>query len=110
MRSQGLNSQTFIQNIRRDFSLSLLTSSSVDNALISKTDLQQITNLQTEQRELFLSSVKLDDYKANVKVTNQEIADYYSKHQNQFKQVASVDVDFVVLNPATLSQANTAVN
>ncbi|MFW2076704.1 SurA N-terminal domain-containing protein [Acinetobacter sp. ULE_I010] len=110
LRSQGINSQIFIQNIRRDFSLSLLTSSIVDNALISKTDLQQITNLQTEQRELFLSSVKLDDYKANVKVTNQEIADYYNKHPNQFKQVASVDVDFVVLSPATLTQVNTAVS
>jgi peptidyl-prolyl cis-trans isomerase D len=109
LRSQGLTSQAFIQNIRQDFALSILSSTISDNALISKLDIQQIANLQSEQRELFLSSVKLDDYKANVKVTNQEITDYYNKHQNKFKQVASVDVDYVVLSPATLTQPNAAV-
>ena len=109
LRSQGINSQTFIQNVRRDFALSILSSSIVNNALISQSDIQQITNLQSERRELFLSSVKLDEYKANVKVSNQEIADYYNKHLNKFKQVASVDVDYVVLSPVTLTQPNVAV-
>lgn len=109
LRSQGINSQTFIQNVRRDFALSILSSSIVNNALISQSDIQQITNLQSERRELFLSSVKLDEYKANVKVSNQEIADYYNKHPNKFKQVASVDVDYVVLSPVTLTQPNVAV-
>ena len=45
----------------------------------------------------------------NVKVTPQEIAAYYNKHQNSFKQVASVDVDYVVLTPANVAPANTQV-
>ncbi|RZG75133.1 SurA N-terminal domain-containing protein [Acinetobacter sp. WCHAc060025] len=108
LRSQGMTSQSLIANLRQDHALKMLMSTFTDYALVSKTDIQQIANLQSEQRELFLSSVKLDDYKANVKVSNQEIADYYNKHQNKFKQVASVDVDYVVLSPATLTQPNAA--
>ncbi|AXQ22301.1 peptidylprolyl isomerase [Acinetobacter wuhouensis] len=108
LRSQGMTSQSLIANLRQDHALKMLMSTFTDYALVSKTDIQQIANLQSEQRELFLSSVKLDDYKANVKVSNQEIADYYNKHQNKFKQVASVDVDYVVLSPATLIQPNAA--
>jgi len=108
LRSQGMTSQSLIANLRQDHALKMLMSTFTDYALVSKTDIQQIANLQSEQRELFLSSVKLDDYKANVKVSNQEIADYYNKHQNKFKQVASVDVDYVVLSPTTLTQPNAA--
>ncbi|MEG0483471.1 MAG: peptidylprolyl isomerase, partial [Acinetobacter sp.] len=110
LRSVGMTNQTLIANLRQDHALKMLMGTFTDNALVSKTDIQQIANLQTEKRELFLSSVKLDEYKAGVKVTNQEIADYYNKHQNKFKQVASVDVDYVVLSPATLTQPNTAVS
>jgi peptidyl-prolyl cis-trans isomerase D len=76
--------------------------------LVSKSDLQQLANLQTEQRTLHLASIKLDDYKKVITVSNQEIADYYNKHKNEFKQVANVDVDYVVLTPALLPQANVA--
>lgn len=110
LRSVGMTNQTLIASLRQDHALKMLMSTFTDYALVSKTDIQQIANLQTEQRELFLSSVKLDGDKANVKVTNQEITDYYNKHQNKFKQVASVDVDYVVLSPATLTQPNTAVS
>ncbi len=109
LRSIGMTSQSLIANLRQDHALKMLMSSLTNYALVSKTDIQQIANLQSEQREIFLSSVKLDDYKANVKVSNQEIADYYNKHQNKFKQAASIDVDYVVLSPATLTQPNAGV-
>ena len=110
LRSVGMTSQSLIANLRQDHALKMLMSTFTDYALVSKTDLQLIANLQSEQRELFLSSIKLDDYKTNVKVNNQEITDYYNKHQNMFKQVASVDVDYVVLSPSTLTQPNAAVS
>jgi peptidyl-prolyl cis-trans isomerase D len=41
--------------------------------------------LQTEQRTLHLAM--LDDYKKGLTASNQEITDYYNKHQNEFKQL-----------------------
>ena len=109
LRSIGMTSQLLINNIRQDHGLKMLTTAITDNALVSPVNIQQIANLQAEQRDLYLSSVKLDDYKKAVKVSNQEISDYYNKHSSKFKQLASVDVDYVVVTPAMVSQAGTAV-
>lgn len=110
LRSVGITSSALIANLRQDHALQMLMGTFTNNALVSKVDLELIANLQTEQRNLYLASVKLDEYKQNVKVSNQEIADYYNKHQNKFKQVASVDVDYVVLTPAMLPQASQQVS
>ena len=109
LRSVGMTSQALIVNLRQDHALKMLTSTFMDYALVSKLDIEQIANLQTEQRTLHLASIKLDEYKKNVKVTAQDITAYYNKHQNTFKQVASVDVDYVVLTPANVAPANTQV-
>lgn len=109
LRSIGMTSQLLINNIRQDHGLKMLTTAITDNALVSPVNIQQIANLQAEQRDLYLSSVKLDDYKKTVTVSNQEISDYYNKHSSKFKQLASVDVDYVVVTPAMVSQAGTAV-
>lgn len=109
LRSVGMTSQALIASLRQDHALKMLTSSVTDTALVSKFDLHQIAVLQTEQRTIHLSSIKLDDYKKNINVTNQEIADYYNKHKNSFKQIASVDVDYIVVSPAQVSAAPAAV-
>ncbi|WP_109439887.1 SurA N-terminal domain-containing protein [Acinetobacter haemolyticus] len=109
LRSVGLTNQALISSLRQDHALKMISSSLMENALVSKSDLQQLANLQTEQRTLHLASIKLDEYKKGVTASNQEITDYYNKHKNEFKQVASVDVDYVVLSPALLEQANLAV-
>ncbi|HEX5381156.1 MAG TPA: SurA N-terminal domain-containing protein [Acinetobacter sp.] len=106
LKSVGLTSQALIENLRQDHALKMMTSMVMDYALVSKVDIQQIANLQTEQRTIHLASIKLDDYKKGIQVSQQEVSDYYNKHKNAFRQVASVDVDFVVLSPANLPAVN----
>ncbi|USA54046.1 SurA N-terminal domain-containing protein [Acinetobacter sp. C32I] len=109
LRSVGMTNQALIASLRQDHALKMISTSLMDYALVSKSDVQQLANLQTEQRTLHLASIKLDDYKKGVTASNQEITDYYNKHKTEFKQVASVDVDYVVLTPALLPKANLAV-
>lgn len=110
LKSVGLTSQALIENLRQDHALKMMTSTFMDYALVSKVDIQQIANLQTEQRTIHLASIKLDDYKKGIQVSQQEITDYYNKHKNQFRQVASVDVDFVALSPLNLPTANVQIS
>ena len=110
LKSVGLTSQALIENLRQDHALKMMTSTFMDYALVSKVDIHQIANLQTEQRTIHLASIKLDDYKKGIQVSQQEITDYYNKHKNQFRQVASVDVDFVVLSPSNLPAANVQIS
>lgn len=109
LKSVGLTSQALIENLRQDHALKMMSSMVMDYALVSKVDIQQIANLQTEQRTIHLASIKLDDYKEGIQVSQQEVSDYYNKHKNAFRQVASVDVDFVVLSPANLPAVNAQV-
>lgn len=109
LRSIGMTSQALINNLRQDHALKMLVASINDNSLVNHLDVQQIYNLQSEQRNLFLSSVKLDDYKKTVTVSDQEIADYYNKHPNLFKQQASVDVDYVVVTPEMAAKVDSTV-
>ena len=100
LRSVGMTNQGLIASLRQDHALKMISTTLMDYALVSQSDLQQLANLQTEQRTLHLASIKLDDYKKGVTASSQEITDYYNKHKNDFNQVASVDVDDVVLSPA----------
>ncbi|WP_179998073.1 SurA N-terminal domain-containing protein [Acinetobacter sp. YH12239] len=109
LRSINMTSQGLIQNLRQDHALQMLVSSIRDNSLVSQSDIQQIANLQGEQRTLFMSSVKLDDYKTSVKITDAEVAAYYEKHKVLFKQPASVDLDYVLVTPAMVANATTTV-
>lgn len=109
LRSVGMTSQSLIANLRQDHALKMLSNSFLEHALVSKNDIQQIVNLQTEQRTLHLASIKLDDYKKAVQVSEQDITNYYNQHKNTFKQVASVDVDYIVLTPSSMSTAQPTV-
>ncbi|MBT48928.1 MAG: peptidylprolyl isomerase [Acinetobacter sp.] len=109
LRSVGMTNQSLLASLRQDHALKMISSTLMDYALVSKSDLQQLANLQTEQRTLHLASIKLDDYKKGLTASNQEITDYYNKHKGEFKQVAAVDVDYVVLTPSLLPQTSLAV-
>ncbi|MGJ8757335.1 SurA N-terminal domain-containing protein [Acinetobacter sp. HC8-3S] len=109
LRSVGMTNQSLLASLRQDHALKMISSTLMDYALVSKSDLQQLANLQTEQRTLHLASIKLDDYKKGLTASNQEITDYYNKHKGEFKQVAAVDIDYVVLTPLLLPQTNLAV-
>ena len=109
LRSVNMTNEALVANLRQDHALKMLTTTFTDYALVSKLDIEQIANLQTEQRTLHLASIKLDEYKKNIKVSPQEVSAYYEKHKNAFKQVASVDVDYVVLTPANVAPTNTPV-
>ncbi|MHA3982416.1 SurA N-terminal domain-containing protein [Acinetobacter venetianus] len=109
LRSVGMTNQSLLASLRQDHALKMISSTLMDYALVSKSDLQQLANLQTEQRTLHLASIKLYDYKKGLTASNQEITDYYNKHKGEFKQVAAVDVDYVVLTPSLLPQTNLAV-
>ncbi len=84
LQSVGMSSDALVANLRQDHALKMMRSTFVDYALVSKLDIQQIANLQTEQRTVQFANVNLDEYKKNVKVSAQEIENYYKQHPTMF--------------------------
>jgi peptidyl-prolyl cis-trans isomerase D len=103
LRSSGMTKEMLIANLRKDQALKMLSGTISNYTLLDKNDIQRLAAIQTEQREIYLASVKLDEYKKGLTASSQEIADYYNKHKSSFKQNASVDVDYVVLTPAMMN-------
>ncbi|WOE31923.1 MULTISPECIES: SurA N-terminal domain-containing protein [unclassified Acinetobacter] len=107
LKSQGFpNSETFIANIRQDHALKMLSSTFLNYTLVSSSDLKQIIDLQTEQRTLHLASINLDKYKQNIKLTPEDIQNYYKKHTQLFKQLQNVDVDYIEVSPESMRSTN----
>jgi len=109
LKSIGMTNRALIESLRKDHSLKMLSSTFLDYPLVSPVEMQQIADLQTEQRHIHISSINLDSYKKDVKVTDADIAAYYEKHKTLFKQPTSVDVDYVVLKPSDIQVRSLAV-
>lgn len=109
LSSIGMTNRQFLDSLRTDHALKMLSTTFTDYPLVSKVDVQQIANLQTEQRSIQLASISLDEYKKSVKVTDAEIATYFEQHKTLFKQPTSADVDFVVLTPANIPAVSATV-
>lgn len=99
LRSRGITKEMLTANLQQDHALKMLSGTVSNYALVSPTAIERFADLQTEQRELYLSSIKLDEYKKGITISNQEAATYYEQHKNDFRRNASVDVDYVVVKP-----------
>lgn len=105
LRGRGITKEALLKNLQQDRALKMLTATASSYAITSKQGVENFVNLQSEQRELYLSSIKLDEYKKGVTVSNQDIANYYEKHKNEFRRSASVDVDYVVVKPSMFAKS-----
>lgn len=110
LRSRGMTKEALLANLQQDHALKMLTGTISSYALVSKQDVQNFVNLQSEQRELYLSSIKLDEYKKNISISDAEVADYYQKHQASFRRSSSVDVDYVILKPEMFRNTSAAIS
>lgn len=99
LRSRGITKEMLTANLQQDHALKMLSGTVSNYALVSPMAIERFADLQTEQRELYLSSIKLDEYKKGINISNQEISAYYEKHKNDFRRNASVDVDYVIVKP-----------
>lgn len=106
LKNRGITKDMLIANLRQDHALKMLSGTISNYALVSNTDINYFANLQAEQRDLYLASIKLDDYKKNIVATDAEIQKYYEQHLNSFRRSASVDVDYVVVKPTMFTAEN----
>src|SRR5690606_36692531 len=109
LKSIGMTNRALVESWRKDHALKMLSSTFLDYPLVSQDEMQQIADLQTEQRHIHIPSINLESYKQDVKVSDAEVAAYYEQHKGSFTQPTSVDVDYVVLKPSDIQAQGLAV-
>ena len=101
LNSMGKSDEQFVLELRRDLSRQMLLASVSQTTLASNTVAQRIHDLLTEERTIRTFTVKPDAFLKSVKVTDEEAKTYYDQNQALFNVPESVDIEYVVLSPAS---------
>ncbi len=99
LRATGQSDEYFVYTIRRDVSRQLLAGGVSRSAIAPETLAKRINTMLTEEREIKVHTVGLEDYVSKVSVTDAEAKKYWDEHQKTFELPDEVDVEYVVLTP-----------
>ncbi len=98
LRAQGMTPSAFEQNLRRDLTQQMLVSGVAATSQISSTQLNQIINAETQEREVATSIVAAADYLKSVSVDDAAVRQFYESNARQFQVPERVKVSYVVLS------------
>ena len=102
LRQQKLRPDAFMNSLRKDLLSAYLKARVAGTAMVTKTNVQMLSRLLDQQREIGIAAIKPEQYLGQVKVDQADIRAYYDSHLNQFKVPEQVKVEYVVLSPAVL--------
>lgn len=98
LRAQGMTPSTFEQNLRRDLTQQMLVSGVAATTQISKTQLNQIIDAETQEREVATALMPASDYLKSVSVDDTAVRQFYESNARQFQVPERVKVSYVVLS------------
>lgn len=97
---QGMTPVSFEASLRRDLAVQQLTAAIQDSAFAPKTVAARVSDIAQQERDVQQMLFKAADYVAQVKVTDQQLQDYYNRNAAQFAIPEQASIEYVVLTPA----------
>lgn len=98
LRAQGMTPSSFEQNLRRDLTQQMLVSGVAGTSQISKTQLNQIIDAETQEREVATSVIAAADFVKSVSVDDAAVRQFYESNARQFQVPERAKVAYVVLS------------
>ena len=98
LRAQGMTPSAFEQNLRRDLTQQMLISGVAATSQISQTQLNQIVDAETQEREVAISLIQASDFSKSVAVSDDAVREFYESNPRQFQLPERVKVAYVVLS------------
>ncbi|MGN6701350.1 MAG: SurA N-terminal domain-containing protein, partial [Burkholderiaceae bacterium] len=96
--AQGLTPAIYQEQLRHDLALQQLNGAIQSTAFAPKTVAKTLSDLNAQQRSVRAMVFKSADYAAQVKVTDEAMKNYYSRHGAEFTVPEQVDAQFLVLD------------
>ncbi|MCB6183099.1 SurA N-terminal domain-containing protein [Leeia sp. TBRC 13508] len=103
LANNNLTAEAFEDSTRKQLAVSNLLGPIATSTIISKTQLDSIVNLMSEQRDVSVVPFQPSAYLAKASVSDAEIKAYYDKQKSQFNVPERVKVDYVLFSPETLA-------
>jgi peptidyl-prolyl cis-trans isomerase D len=105
--SQGLTEPMFEQRVREDLRKQALVQAVVDSATVPKAVATRLDSMLREQREVREMRFTVEQFLPKVKVTDEQVAEYYEKNRALFETPESARVEYLVLSPEAIAGAGT---
>ncbi|QAU34412.1 SurA N-terminal domain-containing protein [Janthinobacterium sp. 17J80-10] len=99
---QGMTPVMFETSLRRDLAVQQVNAAVQSTAFVPKSVAARISDFSQQQREVQLLLFKAGDYVSQVKVSDQQLQDFYTKNVAQFAIPEQATIEYVVLNAATI--------
>lgn len=96
--SQGLTPAGFEARVRNDLSVNQILGGVVGSAFVTDAQVGQSLDALYQRREIQVARFNPADFAAKVTPTDADLEAYYKAHPNQFKQLESANVEYLVLS------------
>ena len=103
LRSNGLNSDSFQQNMREDIARRQLMRGISETAFTLPNEALQAFHLDAQTREIEYVQVPLEKFSSKVATTDDELKAYYDAHPETFREPEQVKLQYVELSSAALA-------
>src|SRR5699024_9977207 len=97
MRS-GISAEQLRDNVRQDLSRQLLLNALIGSSFTLEAEAGLLDRLSRQQRDVEWVQLPTAALVEEVSLNEQEIADYYEQHAEQFKRPEQVKIDYILLD------------
>lgn len=105
LKANRRNESVFESQIRSEIAAEQLQGLVAAASFVPMTEAEQYQALQEQKRDLDSFTLKAADYKDQIEVSEQEVADYYEQNKLAYMTEERVKVDYVEINRDELSKS-----
>ena len=104
IRRAGMTPEMFRDSLRQDMVRQQLMGALLGTEFALKGEAEQLDKLYNQTRDLRLVRLAASAYLGDVKVSDEEVEQYYKANSNRFMNDEQVKVDYLLLDAATLGK------
>ncbi len=110
LAAQGMTPEKFEASLRQDLAMQQANAAIQGSAFAPASVALRISALNQQKRDVQELAVNAQDFKAQAKVTDAMVQDYYDKHAAQFQIPESLKAEFVLLAAPVVEQQITVTD
>ncbi|MFO6422342.1 peptidylprolyl isomerase [Motilimonas sp. KMU-193] len=107
LRQSGIQAEQFPEMLRQDMTRRQLLQAYLSSEISLPSEALQIYRLQAQQREVRQLNIAVTPFLDKVSVSEQELDEYYQENKDAFQHPEQVNLEYVLLDKAALSEGIT---
>ena len=105
IRQMNYQPDDFRDYLRNEMTLNQLRTALIGTDFTLDSEVTAVLKLQSQNRDIESVTISAENFKAEVTVTDDEVADYYQLNQNQFMAPEMIALDYIELKASDLALA-----